>query len=81
MQHLFDALADGVALLVEGGELGLGGGEGFALRGALGFELGAECGYFVLRRRRGLRARVLTISTARRTFCSSAWNSSETDPG
>src|SRR5271156_1548872 len=46
LQHFFDALADGVAFLVEGVELVLRGGEGFALRGSESFELGAECGYF-----------------------------------
>ena len=33
LQHLFDALAYGFALLGEGGELGLDGDEGFALGG------------------------------------------------
>ena len=46
LQHFFDALTDCVALLVEGVELGLRGGEGFALGRGDGFELGAECGYF-----------------------------------
>src|ERR1700729_2523239 len=44
VEHLFDALADEVAFLVEGGELGLD----ICLGLIVGGELGAEGGYFGL---------------------------------
>ena len=51
VEHLFDALADEVALLIEGGELGLDVGLGLIVRA----ELGAESGYL------GLQGRVLRV--------------------